>query len=187
MKASKFLWALFTLMVIVQLWVPANMIRTSETAIANGQIFRFKTIPVDPNDPFRGKYIRLRYEVEQQRYPKAQLDNLEYNETAYATIYESYGYANIEEISSQKPTDWRPFVKVKVVSQTKDSVYARLPFDKFFMEESLAQPAEDAVRSLQSDSTSVVYAEVSVLNGNAVLQEVYINDEPIADYVRARR
>jgi len=52
------------------------------------------------------------------------------------------------------------------------------------MEESLAKPAEDMVRELQRDSTVIVCAQISVLDGNAVLKDVMINDKSIADYVR---
>jgi|GEM_PF-6009353 len=55
------------------------------------------------------------------------------------------------------------------------------------MEESLAQPAEDAVRALRTDTTAAVYGMVSVLAGHAVLQDVYINEETIAAYVRRQQ
>ncbi|MEO1626614.1 MAG: GDYXXLXY domain-containing protein, partial [Bacteroidota bacterium] len=58
-------WQLFfALVVLFQLAVPAKMIWDQEYVLAEGQSFRFKTRAYDPNDPFRGKYIRLAFEAD---------------------------------------------------------------------------------------------------------------------------
>ena len=46
---------------LVQLYVPAAMILEREEVLATGKAYKFRVAPVDPNDPFRGKYITLRY------------------------------------------------------------------------------------------------------------------------------
>jgi len=52
------------------------------------------------------------------------------------------------------------------------------------MEESKAKPAEDAFRKAQRDSLpNNTYALVYVKDGKAVLDNVFINDVPIAKYV----
>ena len=50
-------------MVMVHLYVPAKMIFNKEAVLAQGKDYRFKTAPIDPYDPFRGKYIDLYYEA----------------------------------------------------------------------------------------------------------------------------
>ena len=52
----------FIIMVLLQLYVPAKMILGKEKVLAEGNEFMFKTAPVDPSDPFRGKYIVLTFE-----------------------------------------------------------------------------------------------------------------------------
>lgn len=49
------------ILVAVQLVVPASMIYNAEAIIAKGTEYKFITTPIDPTDPFRGKYITLSY------------------------------------------------------------------------------------------------------------------------------
>ena len=52
------------------------------------------------------------------------------------------------------------------------------------MEESKAKPAEDAYRKAQRDTIpNNTYALVYIKEGKAVLENVIINEVPIADYV----
>lgn len=184
---KKYLWIIFSVMVAAQIFVPAQMIWTSENTIAKGRIWNFKTVPVDPVDPFRGKYIRLRYEVEQRSIPVAENMTFDKNQKVYGLLEEHNGYADIYQIIISPPKDGRPYISVTTRDKAQGSAYIEISFDKYFMEESLAKPAEDAVRAMRNDSTNVVYAKVSVLNGEAVLQDVMVNDQTIAEYVRERR
>ncbi|HZI25706.1 MAG TPA: GDYXXLXY domain-containing protein, partial [Chryseolinea sp.] len=53
---------LFAVMCLAQWIVPGKMVYDSENTISLGTVFKFKTEPVDPSDPFRGKYVTLRFE-----------------------------------------------------------------------------------------------------------------------------
>jgi uncharacterized membrane-anchored protein len=52
-------WAL----VAVQALVPLGLIASNEIALATGTKVTLGTVPVDPIDLFRGRYVRLRYEI----------------------------------------------------------------------------------------------------------------------------
>ena len=43
---------------LVQWFVPLNMIMQQETVLKEGTPFKFKTQPIDPNDPFRTYEMR---------------------------------------------------------------------------------------------------------------------------------
>ena len=59
-----------------------------------------------------------------------------------------------------------------------------LPFNRFYMEETKAKPAEDSYRKAHRDSLpSNIYASVYIKNGEAVLKDVIIDGVPIARYV----
>ena len=187
MLSKRYLWIGFVIMVLAQLWVPSQMIMTSERTIEQGEVFKFKTVPVDPVDPFRGKYIRLRYEVESKRYQLPAGVTVELHQEVYAILDHKDGYASIIDIQLSLPHDHQAYMPVTVQRRASNFVYIDVPIDKYFMEESLAQPAEDAVRALRTDTTAAVYGMVSVLAGHAVLQDVYINEETIAAYVRRQQ
>ena len=52
---------LFIVMCLLQWLVPGKMIYDSERVIDEGVLYKFKTQPIDPSDPFRGKYITLSF------------------------------------------------------------------------------------------------------------------------------
>ncbi len=62
MNTKKLLLVAFILVALAQLYVPTKMILNRENVLANGTDFKFRTAPIDPNDPFRGKYVNLQYE-----------------------------------------------------------------------------------------------------------------------------
>ena len=52
-----YIFILFIIVVCAQLFVPSQMIFQQEDVLKTGTAFKFKTQPVDPSDPFKGKYI----------------------------------------------------------------------------------------------------------------------------------
>jgi uncharacterized membrane-anchored protein len=61
MDRKKILILAFALMVVAQFYVPISMITESEDILSEGTPYKFRTAPIDPNDPFRGKYITLSF------------------------------------------------------------------------------------------------------------------------------
>jgi uncharacterized membrane-anchored protein len=53
----------FAVLVAAQLVVPLALIGVNEIALATGTEVTLATTPVDPLDPFRGRYVQLRYEI----------------------------------------------------------------------------------------------------------------------------
>jgi uncharacterized membrane-anchored protein len=53
----------FAVLVAAQLVVPLALIAVNEVALATGREVTLATTPVDPLDPFRGRYVVLRYEI----------------------------------------------------------------------------------------------------------------------------
>ena len=54
---------LFVALVAAQALLPLSLIAWNEQALASGPRVTLKTAPVDPVDPFRGRYVTLRYEI----------------------------------------------------------------------------------------------------------------------------
>lgn len=189
MNNKKFILAVFIFVALAQLYVPAKMILDREKVLANGIDFKFRTAPIDPNDPFRGKYISLQFEnnvIEIQNE-----EDWRGGEDVYVILVEDYnGFAKIESVSKTKPSNEFSFVKAKV-SYVSDNGSQQLtvdyPFDRYYMEESKAYEAENVyIRSLP-DSTQKAYALVKIKGGEAVLKDVLINDVSIRDIVISER
>jgi len=177
--------AIFILVAGIQLFVPAKMIFDKEAVIASGTAYKFKTRPIDPNDPFRGKYITLNYDIN-----SVKTDDTLWRRDDQAHVYltkDANGFAEALRVTREKQDITNDFIIAKVSWYNKHSreVNIELPFNRYYMEESKAYDAELAVRNAQRDSLPHnTYALVHVKNGSAVLSDVLIDNISIKDYVQ---
>ena len=188
MKNKKILLAIFILVAIVQLYVPAKMILNNEDILKTGKEFKFKTAPIDPNDPFRGKYITLRYDDNVTVFHAT--GDWEKGEEIYVTLEEDEkGFAKIKSVLHDKPSNTSDFVKAKVGYgifkwQTSNRLIIDYSFNKFYMKETKAYDAELAYRDAQIEEDNITYALVSIKNGDAVLKDVIIDGVSVKEIVK---
>jgi uncharacterized membrane-anchored protein len=179
----------FVLVALVQLYVPAKMIWDREDVLRTGTEYKFRTAPIDPTDPFRGKYITLSYDENSIEISDA--ENWVSGESIYVALgTDKEGFARIESVSRARPTDGADFIEAQVwyVSESDPRrLMIDYPFDRYYMEESKAQEAEDTHRRAQRDTTRITYALVSVKNGDAVVKDVLIDGISISEIVKANR
>lgn len=172
---------IFVLMVLAQWFVPGNMIYQEEKVLTEGTMYKFKTAPIDPSDPFKGKFVRLDYE-----FRSIASDTLvcNYGENLYVTLgVDSLGYAKAEKIGMEKP-DVGDYVVASCTGYYGGIQHFDLPFDTYYMNEDKALQAEVAVREVQGDSLpTVCYGVVYVLDDRAVLDDVQIDGVSLKDYV----
>lgn len=183
MKIS--LLILFILMCLAQWIIPAKMIYESEHVITNGTEYKFKTAPIDPSDPFRGKYITLNFESNVITFHDS-VDWISGEEIFVTFTTDSAGFA-IPEATSRTPPETQSFLQTTVDYVTNYGgeyrVGFNLPFNRFYLEESKASQAEQTYWQAQRDSAQVAHALVSMGEGQAVLKDVYINNVPIVEVV----
>lgn len=179
----------FMIMVAAQWFVPGKMILDQENALTKGTPYKFKTLPIDPNDPFRGKYVWLNYEMESIK----SADSIwKYREPVYVYIKTGAdGYAQATEASKVLLDTDQDYVKAVTGYYYGKEVYFELPFDRFYMEESKALDAEKEIRSMRvrgRDSLApVCYALVYVKDDIAVLDDVFMDEVSIKDFVEKRQ
>ncbi len=178
----------FILVSLVQLFIPAKMIFDREDVLATGKEFKFRTQPIDPNDPFRGKFVSLQFS-ENSILIQNQIDWLN-NETVFVLLTISNdGFAKIQSVSKIKPLETVDFVKAKVdYIQNSDStwLFIEYPFTRFYMEESKAPMAEIVYNETVLDTNISTYGLVSIKDGEAVLKDVLINETSIQEIVKKR-
>jgi uncharacterized membrane-anchored protein len=174
------------LLVLLQLWTPAAMIWNREDVLRSGKAFKFRSAPVDPNDPFRGKYIILSFK--DNTFKNREKAAWTTGETAYVQLTtDSAGYATILEAFKNKPGRGVDFVKTTINYINSDSAHTVAvvwPFERFYMEESKAHNAEKIYSQSLADSNNITYALVKVKDGDAVLENVFINEKPIVSYLK---
>ncbi|QIE60291.1 GDYXXLXY domain-containing protein [Rasiella rasia] len=175
----------FAIMVLAQWFVPAKMILDQETVLNSGTAYKFKTVPLDPNDPLRGKYISLRYEMNKAALVGNQ--DVDWDDPIFVYIKkDTEGFAVATKASATKLNTDQDYVLAKAQNKYADTVRFMLPFTRFYMEESKAYPAEILVRQANRDSLLAnCYGLVYIKDDTAVLDDVFVNNKPIKEYVEA--
>ena len=183
MNKSIYIISLF-LLFSVQLFVPAQMVYQQEDALDTGTAYKFKTQPIDPNDPFRGKFIVLNYEMNSFETNDQSWNNYKGNVFVYLKK-DAEGFATVKTVSkTQLPTPDDYFMAESNYN-FNGKVNFDLPFNRFYMNENKAYDAEVSVQEAQVDTTKTCYALVYVKDGTAVLDNVFIDDKPIQEFVEA--
>ena len=187
MKANSIYLIGFVGMVFIQLFFPGKMIFQSEKALHDGSTFNFTTIPVDPNDPFRGKYITLRYAA--SSFKTDDIDGYAEGLNVYVTLEEgANGRAAVSDISFDEPTETPDYVKAKITrvrvnSEGIQHVRFQYPFDRYYLNEKVASEIEDMYRQATRDDYDNTYAVVRVRKGRAVFEDVMIQGKSIETLV----
>jgi uncharacterized membrane-anchored protein len=166
----------------VQLFVPAQMVYQQEDALDTGTPYKFKTQPLDPSDPFRGKFIVLNYEIDS--FETEENWDL-YNGPIYVYLKtDTEGFAAVKTVRKTKINTSDDYIIVESKHNYGKTINFDLPFNRFYMNENKAYDAEISVRKAQIDTTKICYGLVFVKDGAAVLENVFIDDLPIQEFVK---
>jgi uncharacterized membrane-anchored protein len=182
MNKLKSSFAFFAVLSVLQFFVPVWMIANREMTLRHGRQFRFRAAPVDPYDAFRGRYVALQFE--QNAAPVPADEKLAMNQKVYIELAEDEnGFARIAKIAADEPSG-ETYVQCRVSSIIDSLVYLEIPFNRYYMDEKLAPAAEAAYREHSRREVRDVYVTVRVKDGNAVLEELYIERMSIREFLR---
>jgi uncharacterized membrane-anchored protein len=172
---------LFVVVSLVQIAVPLSMIAHRERTLIEGEAFRFKTAPVDPYDAFRGRYVALR--IEQSSVMTTNAAAYRHGQTVYALLEKDQNdFSRITGVSVDRPHG-RPYVTAEVGYSYGTNLNLNLPFDRYYMSEDKAPKAESAYRRNSTRTNQNTFVTVRVMDGFAVLEELYIGGMPIKEYI----
>ncbi|NQU12319.1 GDYXXLXY domain-containing protein [bacterium] len=187
MKLSRWLLLVFGVVALGQLAVPAWMIARRETTLRHGRAYKFRTRPVDPYDAFRGRYVALGFEQNQAAWGGAGQPRP--GKTAYAVLAEDEaGWATVREVTASPPGTGA-YLKIAVNhagwGTNAGTVNFRLPFDRYYLEETKAPRAERLYleHNRRGQTNLSTYAVVRVRAGDAVLEDLVIGGRPVADWL----
>jgi uncharacterized membrane-anchored protein len=171
----------FLVLAIVQLSIPINMILGNEEVIDRGTLFKFQLEPIDPVDPFRGKFITLNFT--DNTFPVEAEDSFKRNDQIYVQLTKNDdGFAVPSGVSREIPEGDYVLAYVRKLNWLKTKMTIAYPFDRFYMHEDKAKPAEKVLGGPRD--SLIVYAEVSILNGMGVLNDVKVGDVPLQEYLK---
>ena len=170
---------LLALACLAQIAVPTSMILNAEATLEEGELFRFRTAPVDPVDLVRGRYLALRFRESQG--PPQDSEPFLPGETVYALLdRDAEGFATVVGVAHREPAD---IAYLEVVAQVArpDAVLFRFPIDRYYLPEEQAPEAERLYRTTSGAS----WAEIRVRDGHAVIEDLVIEGKSIAEHFEA--
>lgn len=185
---TKLILFAFLITAFAQWLVPGKMVWDRSNVLHNGKPFKFQTAPVDPENPFRGRYVALNFS--ENVYAVRRKPKLKSGQDIYVEITENKkGFAIIKNLYLNKPSSGIDYIQAKVDyinDWGKDSsavIHIHYPFREYYMQEFKAPKAEKLYR----DSALIpekTYALVKVLDGDAAIERLYINDKPVEDLIK---
>jgi uncharacterized membrane-anchored protein len=186
MKTPVTLLLLFALVAVAQLSVPSYIIFQREHVLRDGHAYKFRTRPVDPYDAFRGRYVHLWLEAAEVSLPRN--EKIESRRKVFATVaVGTNGFAYFTAVSQQRPANTADYVEAHSQWWSSDSkLNLELPFNAYFMDETLAPKAEEAYweNNRRGSNTNLpTYVTVRIKDGVAVTEELYIGGKPVREYL----
>jgi uncharacterized membrane-anchored protein len=173
---------IFGLVALAQLGVPAAMVWQREQTLTEGRVWKFRIAPVDPVDAIRGRYIALRFAAEEFDAPVKFESG---NKSVYAVLKQNTdGFAEVDHLTTETVvTD--DLVPVESAWWYGGKQHVRFPFNKFWIAETNAPAAERAYVENSRRDNQNAYVTVRVRRGDAALDELFIDNKPLSEYLRS--
>ena len=182
---KKIVFIIFVVVCLIQIAVPSKMIMDKEEILSVGHMYKFRTAPVDPYDPFRGKYVTLTFDARNVTAGDDSVWNT--GESVYVLLgTDTAGYAMVQDIMHVSPSEEN--VNVDYVTGVVKYAYGKevtieYPFERFYMDENKAPEAEKQFNEAnqRNNTEQEAYAVVYVKNGEAALKDVMIDGVSLRD------
>lgn len=138
---KKYLLGLF----IVQILALNLPIIQREMTIASGELHSFKTIPIDPRDLFRGRYVILNFSENERKLPMECPRYDSRPKKLYVEVVKNGEFSELKNIGFA-PT-FQQYITVKEYYCYDNAVSVRLPFERYYANEYEAPRLEQEVKN----------------------------------------
>ncbi len=171
---------IFIIMFIFQLAVPLSMVIKREIILQKGEIVKFQIEPVDPFDPFRGKYLNIRV-IGSRVY--TDIDNYSADQKVFAILdIDSDGFASFTGVSLS-PLKNDLSIECKIDSFGGDFILLELPFNRYYINEKYSKLGEELYLKYSRGDRDDAYITVRIKEGKAVLEDMFLNGMEINKFI----
>ncbi len=177
MNTRQWLWAAIALQVLLL----AAMVGRHGYTLATGTPVLLETVPVDPWDFFRGRYVNLRYAISVLRSDEVTMVGTPYEsgQRVWVTLRRGDQYWTAVRVSEERPQAGPDLAVVRATvesawqgGETGWVIHLRYGIERFYV-------PEDQGRTLENpDGVLTVEAVVDAF-GRAALRRVFLNGEPV--------
>jgi uncharacterized membrane-anchored protein len=192
--------ALLVMLCVAQLGAAAWSIVRYESILRSGALYRIRTMPVDPADAFRGRFVAVQPSIllaaPVAPETEALLQRLPSAGKAFAVLAtDADGFARAErvvaeppatvdylEIESARPQFNRDAQSGGVIAPSGYNI--GFSFDRYYMNEGAAPAAERRyAEASRRDASTRAWLAVRVKNGTGVIEGLFIDGVPIEQVV----
>lgn len=176
MKSKKLFFAVFAVVILL---IPLYIILNSEDVLENGHRHKIQLRGYDPFDPFRGKYLRLNFDN------SIPCDStLKEGENAYVTLEkDSLGFSHFAYAHKLKPKH-DDYLKAEILNMYNGEASIKIyNLTKYFINEDKAEKAEKIIQKFTTNRPEELYVAIRVLDGEARLEDIFIEDTPFLKYL----
>ena len=174
----------FGLVGLIQLAAPLAMIARREQTLRLGEVYRFRAAPVDPYDPFRGRYVTI--VVASNSATRRPDQNIRPGQqVAVSLVTAEDGYTSCGEILDAPP-ETGAWLWARARDVRSDTVRLEMPFDRYYMNEQDAPEAERLYFQhlwRGAENRDPVWIRVRIHQGQAVLEGLMIGEQTIEDVI----
>lgn len=200
-KFYKVLVLAFVIICGLQLFMLSRSIWVHEDIKRTGQVHLFEVRPRDPADPFRGRYMALKFSVEDSTFTnppvelKRDLQKIRENYSSDFYVYVTFvtnaaGMAQVSRIYKEPPKETSDYLPVKwwdSLNHTNTNVTEiefTMPVDRYYMSEKVADAADRRVRKEMMSTNTRPYLSVRIKNGVAVPEELYVRGLTLGEFLK---
>lgn len=168
----------FLVFALIVLAIPIYLMMSSEDILENGNRHKIRLEGRDPFDPFRGKFLRLNFDN------RIDCFACEEGDEVYVLLKkDADGYSSFSEGVTDKPGH-SDYFKATVAKAYPDGAVIKIDnLSKYFINEDKAKEAEDVLQSYSRQKPEDVYLAIRVLDGEARLEDIFIEETPFLEFL----
>lgn len=178
MKNRTLLLIALLLCFIAQWFVPVQMILAKEKVATKGTVHKLRVAPIDPYDPFRGRYLVLNFSDDEISIEDDSLFSSQWEDAYISLVKDSLGFSVPANASRVKPGG-SDHLKCQVrLKYGSNELRISYPLNRFYLNEELA-PSAETVYNQEVRNEREAWAEIFVYEGDMVLSDVLIEGKSI--------
>ena len=177
----------FILAFAAALYYPVRKVLAFERPAVPPTELRFRVKGYDPYDPMRGHYLQLNTRTVFKFAPEKWRERFggAARRKAFAVLEaDQDGFARVTDLlpADQAPSG-KAFITVRRFWRDNDSVALHLPFDRYYLNEKLAKPAEKLLFKATSAKKPAVLVVAAYADGNYAVRDLLIDGRPLREHL----
>jgi hypothetical protein len=146
----------------------------------DGIPLKFRIEPIDPYDPFRGRYVRIDFADDKLKLDDINAYDLDDQELYISFGTDSLGYAIPQGYNQEKPVD-EVYIKSKVRAIDSSRVRIYYPLKRYYMNEYKAPEADRIMADINEFPRRKAWIIVKVKEEVSVIESLFIDGQKIED------